>query len=203
MRPRNFCTDIPGVGFGDSKLGCYFFKHRSGIQSYPPDFNDVFCGESCAPMKLSRTQRSLFRRVSNIVQWSSNPKMCRINTPSIVSTGTVVKNVWFFFWDWTKVNNPTCPVGGNHSFSARPHSDRSVAIPCGSVPQPTRLGNCDLGKEPRNKCFGKSLLIQIFRCKSELLSIAHNILGHASGCLLGTAEAFLLCILISCWSSVS
>lgn len=124
---------------------------------------------------------SLYAHVFRVVWYRSEPKVGWINTPPVIAVWTIVKNAKAF-WNWTEVKNPTGSVGIFPAQSMESFMDISVSrFSYRSNPNPTRLSKVDFRKEPLWKCFRKSLLQQIFRCRSELLNIIHSNLGHALG----------------------
>lgn len=139
--------------------------------------------------------------IVNIFKISAYPEMGWINARPIVTIWTIMKNA-HSVRNWTKMKNPACSMRGNTSIFPATSCYGSVPNCTCFFPHPTGLCNYKAFKESLRKGFGKSLRTQIICRNSELLSIAHNILGRASGCLLGIAEAFLVCNIKLPWSRI-
>jgi len=186
---------IYNVSDATPRNSCHILKLHVCIFSRLVHFSNLFhvLFSKFTHSVLSSVWHNAFaRRIQGVFCACTNPQVRGINTRGIVTDRTIMANK-HSTGNGSEMKNPTCPVCPNVFLGTTPTPNHTVFVwPKLSIPYPARFGNKDFFEKPFRKVKGKTLLSKIFCRNSELLSIAHNMLGHASGCLLVTAEAFLL-----------
>ena len=155
-----------------------------------PDFLNNFLGKLCRSGSFPMMEPALFNGVYYILTIRSEPKMGWIYTRWIIPIRAVMAD-FKRIWNRAKVEYPTHPMGKHCSQGC--HTNASISPRGdGALPYPAGICNFYVFEESSWNRRCKSLISDVFLRNSELLSAHNRVLGHASGCLLGTAEAFLL-----------
>lgn len=119
----------------------------------------------------------LNRSIEDIIELSPKPQMRRIDTRWIISIRAIVKAL-HSFWYGLDMENPTDPVGESE-LASMTWPDVYYSIPrfhfCTS-PQPTRVGDMNLGKESSGSVQGKTLRQETI-CNSFVLHIKHVLIA--------------------------
>lgn len=107
---------------------------------------------------------SLFNRVNGVFSFGSKPKVFRINTSRVVSSGAVVKNA-HSLWDWAFAENPRSDMGSDWNSGSESFGDIAVTERtfCAS-PKPTAFGLGNLRPKPILEVRRKALRAQVVRC---------------------------------------
>jgi len=131
-------------------------------------------------VKMAMSSCAFFIHVLVVLGLCSKPKVSRINTRRVVSTGAVVQYKKPF-WYWAYVQNPRRSLGRNRSGFVKPFVYFPMAkIRFSGSPNPTRLGFSNLGPKSFGKTWGKTLLCQVLRGNLDhsSLSCAVGLLAH-------------------------
>lgn len=125
-----------------------------------PAFINRFPIKLSCRASFSSTTSAPLAHIGKIVLFISKPQMGRINAGRIISTWAIMTNVKSI-WNWTVIQNPTRPCGGNHFLKSSIYCPISI-FSSASRPIPATICFFNLFPKAFRKVLRKSLRSQIF-----------------------------------------